>query len=265
MKKEHIGYCHICQKYGKLSFEHIPPKLALNNRRTKAYTGDSMIELISGKNRYPWDKEGLRYESLQKGFGVYTLCCSCNSLTGTLYAEEYAKWFYSVLEMIRKNQKEYNDSFGAQFTLAKVYPGRFIKQILSIACSSYPNFVNDYPFVKDLILKKNFVFKENPGFKIYMYLLKTPLNGYTSKAGYLLKDVGLKFVNEIFLYPFGFIISLSDFEEREMDITSFIQYGYDDEAIIDFKANIHEKNSLFPIDYRSQDEIKKTANSNNEK
>lgn len=32
MSKEHIGNCHICDKYGKLTFEHIPPKCALNNK-----------------------------------------------------------------------------------------------------------------------------------------------------------------------------------------------------------------------------------------
>lgn len=52
------------------------------------------------------------------------------------------------------------------------YPGRFIRQILSIICSTCPGFVEKYPYVKDLILKKDYVYLEEPEFKIYMYLLK---------------------------------------------------------------------------------------------
>lgn len=33
MKKNQEGYCHICGKYGKLTFEHIPPEKALNNSK----------------------------------------------------------------------------------------------------------------------------------------------------------------------------------------------------------------------------------------
>jgi hypothetical protein len=32
MAKAPDGLCHICGKYGKLSFEHSPPEAAFNNR-----------------------------------------------------------------------------------------------------------------------------------------------------------------------------------------------------------------------------------------
>ena len=38
------GYCHICGKYGKLSFEHIPPQKALNNNKALVYTGENAIK-----------------------------------------------------------------------------------------------------------------------------------------------------------------------------------------------------------------------------
>ena len=38
---KHLGYCRICNKYGKLTFEHIPPRCALNDKEARVYTGDS--------------------------------------------------------------------------------------------------------------------------------------------------------------------------------------------------------------------------------
>lgn len=246
MKKKHMGYCHICGKYGKLTFEHIPPKCALNDKKSKAYTGDSLIRLISEKNKYPWEREGIKYKTLQRGFGDYTLCSNCNNLTGALYGEEFAKWFYSVLEMIRINPEEYKKSKSVQFSFKDVYPGRFIRQILSIICSTYPDFTKNYPFVKDLILDKNYKHNDIPSLKIYMYLLKNTYTGYTGVMGMFMKNGTVEWIDEIDIYPFGFYLCLSGQDKEEIDITKFINYGYDEKAVIDFSMNIHEKNNLFP-------------------
>lgn len=255
MSKEHIGNCHICGKYGKLTFEHIPPKCAFNNKIARVYTGDSLIKLISEKNRLPWDNTGLRYKSLQKGMGEYSLCSDCNNIMGALYGEEYAKWFYSVLEMIRSNKDAYLNAGSANFKFKDVYPGRFIRQILSIVCSTYPGFVYDYPFVKDLILNKDYAYTGKVDFKIYMYLLKNPYNGYTRKTALILKEFSIKIVDQIDLYPFGFIICMSAHEEQELNITNFINYGYNDKAEIEFNINVHEKNNILPTDFRSKTDI----------
>ena len=50
-KNHHNGYCHICNNYGKLTFEHIPPKAAFNNSAVKIVTGDAIINQISDINK----------------------------------------------------------------------------------------------------------------------------------------------------------------------------------------------------------------------
>ena len=51
-KVYHYGECQICGTYCKLSFEHIPPENALNNNRTKVYTGEDAIKRYKGEKAY---------------------------------------------------------------------------------------------------------------------------------------------------------------------------------------------------------------------
>ena len=78
MKKEVYGQCHICGKYGKLSFEHIPPQAALNNGQVKAYSGEEILKTFHG--------EKATYQNMQRGMGRFSLCEKCNNTTGQWYA-----------------------------------------------------------------------------------------------------------------------------------------------------------------------------------
>ena len=265
-KNCHEGYCRICNKYGQLTFEHIPPKCALNNTKAQVYTGNSFIQLMCDPNRYPWETDGVKYKSLQKGLGDYTLCEKCNNITGELYGDEYKRWFYIALKSINENVTAHKKANKAVFKLKDVYPGRFIRQILSIFCSTYPKFTKKYPFVKNLILDRNYVYKDTPSFKIYMYLLKKPYYGYTGLVSVCFGNGTIKSINEIDLYPFGFLLSLSDIKENEADITNFINCSYNDCGEVELALNIYEKNNLVPLDFRTKEEIKKALenNKNNE-
>lgn len=252
---KHLGYCRICNKYGKLTFEHIPPRCALNDKEARVYTGDSFLQLMCDPNRYPWETNGVKYKQLQKGLGEYTLCKNCNNITGELYGEEYKKWFYTALKSINENEAEHKKAKCAMLKLKGVYPGRFIRQVLSIICSTHQGFTKKYPFVKDLILDKNYVYKDVPSFKIYMYLLKNPYNGYTGPMAIGLGNGTIKLINEIDLYPFGFLLSLFGEEENEVEITSFINCAYDDIGEVDIPMNVYEKNNIVPMDFRTKEEI----------
>lgn len=52
-----------------------------------------------------------------------------------------------------------------------------------------------------------------------------------------------------------FFLSLSDVEENEADITSFVNCSYDDTGEVDISMNIHEKNNIIPMDFRTKEEI----------
>lgn len=83
MKKEIYGQCHICGRYGKLTFEHIPPEAALNKGKVKAYSGDEVIMSLHGEKSH--------YQDMQRGMGKFSLCESCNNTTGQWYASTYCQ------------------------------------------------------------------------------------------------------------------------------------------------------------------------------
>ena len=89
-----------------------------------------------------------------------------------------------------------------------------------------------------------------------MYLLKNAYTGYTGVMGMFMKNGIVEWIDEIDTYPFGFYLCLSDQDKNEADVTKFINYGYDEKGVIDFSMNIHEKNNLFPTDFRTKEEIK---------
>ena len=254
-KIDHMGFCHICGEYRKLTFEHVPPKVALNNGRTIEYSTEEILKSLSDSNRLPWDRNGIKYKINQKGLGGYTLCDRCNNITGSYYGEEYAKWVFTFMDFIFKNHDEYLKGNYVKIKLGKLFPGRFIRQLLSIITSNFPTFTQEYPYVKELILDKNYNYLDEPGFKIYMYLLKYPFY-YLSGPMYVVYENRTKRVDEIDVFPFGFIISFSNEKEKELDITNFINYGYNDQADVELIINIHEKNTIYPLDYRTQEDIK---------
>jgi hypothetical protein len=73
-RKKIIDVCHICGVNGKLSFEHVPPRAAFNNRRVVKVGFDDAAHL--GPDQVP------RGQIQQRGAGAYTLCESCNNWTG---------------------------------------------------------------------------------------------------------------------------------------------------------------------------------------
>lgn len=49
-KDKKFGKCTICGKECKLTYEHIPPRKAFNNKNVKGYFGDEVLELVTTIN-----------------------------------------------------------------------------------------------------------------------------------------------------------------------------------------------------------------------
>ncbi len=74
----------------------------------------------------------------------------------------------------------------------------------------------------------------------------------------------IKLIDGIDLYPFGFYLSLSSAKENETDITKFINCSYNDLGEVNLIMNVHEKNNIVPMDFRTKDEIIKAVSVNKE-
>lgn len=124
MVNEIIGICCLCGLKKKLSFEHVPPKSALNNKlvyiQNIEQISDTNSKIYQTKSRSP------------RGFGGYTLCESCNSNTGKWYANDYADFAMQGLKIIKGYQNPALYIKGKY----KIKPLNIIKQILVMFMSA---------------------------------------------------------------------------------------------------------------------------------
>src|SRR4051794_40253187 len=87
------GRCNVCGAFGKLTFEHVPPRSAYNSERAQMYDYGEWLSLAStGRGRY---------EQQQRGSGYYALCNVCNNVRGgDWYIPEYELWVAAGAEII---------------------------------------------------------------------------------------------------------------------------------------------------------------------
>jgi hypothetical protein len=256
--KSKYGKCQICGKVTKLTFEHIPPHATNNKYPVKLLTPESIEKLLTDNDRMPWKTDNLKYINLQRGMGLYSLCKDCNNLTGAYYGEEYTGVTNEVLHYYSQHKAEIEDSTNFESQI-KFHPLRFIKQVLSMFCSTTPNLSVEYPKIRSLILNKDEVCSD-PDFKISMYLLKNSIYLSTGKMVMLygVEDkIFNRIISEMDIYPFGFVLdynkNISD--HRFCDITSFLNYRYEDEATMQIVLPIYSKYSPIALDFRTKDEI----------
>jgi hypothetical protein len=118
-KKRYEGTCHICGTYGPLSFEHIPPHAAFNDRPVIRIEFEQALSL--------GPDEQVRGPKQQRGMGGYTLCPKCNNDTDVWYGPRFVDWCYQGMDMlIRTNGKP------TLIYLNYIFPLQVLKQIVTM-------------------------------------------------------------------------------------------------------------------------------------
>ena len=205
-KKQHKGYCSICGKYTKLSFEHIPPEDAFNNQRAKMYSGDEIVKIIKD--------EQARYIQQQRGMGKYSLCEKCNNDTGSWYAPAYNLMTKATAWALQnRDSLEHGDVLA--FSTRAFEPLAFVKQVITMFCSTIPlEQVQRLGFDKYILEKENNDI-EYSLFDLRIYLLDPETAPFmTGPCTLLLGDISKNefetvSVAEIGVYPFGFILNFN--------------------------------------------------------
>lgn len=204
MRNKQEGYCHICGKYGELSFEHIPPENALNKNKAIIYTGDEALKRYKG--------EKARYINQQQGMGKYSLCEKCNNITGSWYVPTYSHVAKDVARSLYEyKQLKHGDEI--EFLFKELPVLAFAKQIIAMFCSLLPLSEVKRLGFDVLLLNKESNYVDKSLFDLRIYL--TPLNVgqlmigpssiiYKTETGFetiIACDLGA--------YPFGFILNLT--------------------------------------------------------
>lgn len=254
------GICHICGKNTDLTFEHIPPNKAYNDHIVKMYNGEDFL----GNGKKPWDFENTKYKYSQRGSGLYSLCKNCNNITGKWYANEYIKISNSILEYILNNGSE--KATGYEFKIKNFYPLRFFKQVFSMFASTFSEqFISQNIELKKFLLDKDYNILDTNKYRISIYILKTTKNAWTgiNILGDSNKNTIRKVAN-LDLFPLGFEFEINPMEESDnVDISQFANnYKYDDKIDLKIVLPVRERNSIFPCDYRTKEELELTAKHN---
>lgn len=262
MTNNHFGKCALCGKECELTFEHIPPKKAFNNARAKIVTGD---KLLYNEDRMPWDTNGLPYTNQQQGSGKYSLCSECNNNTGSWYAEDYIAMAHAVAYALRQVKK---DKY--TITIPELHPLRIIKQILSMFCSVNQFDDERIKILRQFVLDKEAKYLDKTKYKVCIYSTRSTITKSAPLTALLrIVNNGLEtdIVSEITAAPIGLIlyfdpVTIPEYKFFGTDITELADYNYDDIAKIVLPLFIYEVNDLFPLHYRTKEEIKECIEKN---
>ena len=243
MPRERIGKCHICGRVGPLTFEHIPPRKAFNE---KLVIKAKFKELVGiGPN------EPIRGTKQQKGMGEYTLCPVCNNNTGSWYAKDFVDWCYQGYDILFRSKG--NPSL---IYLNNLYPLRILKQIITMFFSiNSPKFCDAHPELVKFVLNRDKKYlSQQYGFFVY-YSISSRLKYSGVSASINTKNICV--FSEMNYFPLGYVTTFDSPppDSRLVDITHFSTYSYNEFKIMEIKLPVLPTNSKFPGDYRTKEQI----------
>jgi hypothetical protein len=239
------GNCHICGEYGKLSFEHIPPRAAFNERRVIAVNFEQALEL--GPDGIP------KGPIQQSGMGSYTLCERCNNNTGSWYGSKFVDWCYQGMNiLIRAN------GHPTLIYLQHLFPLAILKQIVAMMFS-----VNSNEFrIPNQELVRFVLNKESrylpPKYRFFVYYNISGKFRSMGVSGILNTKTGKSStVCEISYPPFGYMMTFASDppDNRLFEITHFSRYTYNEFHTQEMKMPVLPTYLPYPGDYRTKEQI----------
>jgi hypothetical protein len=245
---KHQGRCHICGKHGRLTFEHIPPLAAGNERYGKSLDISRYLQTDPSA-----PLSSMRSSKQPRGSGAYVLCPSCNNLTGAWYVQDYATWV--------EQGERHRQALGATNSIAlpfRIFPARVYKQIMSIfAATCRPEMFDANPLLRKLVLDKDTRGMPD-GLRLYCYLVDRE-NRYSRHSGVAGVIVGstIHTLAEFAYRPFGYILTFDGTVPPDaglFELTFFAYHGYDDYRELHLPLPVRSVESYFPADFRSKDE-----------
>lgn len=247
-RKKVEGTCHICGTHGKLSFEHVPPKSAFNNREVVRVGFNEAITVG------PYDHPKGRIQ--QGGAGAHTLCEPCNNTTGRWYAPAFADWCVQGAKILSKTN--FNPRI---FTIQYVFPLRILKQIVTMFFSvNHVGLAGVNPELVDFVLNRDRVYLP-PKYRFYAYFNRGSSTDKLRYATFMSKlniyTGRMTLLSEISFPPYGYVFTIdSEIPDRRLfDITHFSRYRYNDFKVQAMKPVVLDTATFVPGDYRTPKEI----------
>lgn len=233
------GICNICGRLGKLSFEHVPPNKAFNDKPVLVAKGRQLFQGLQGAQ--------LKTRENQRGVGGYTLCVSCNNDTGGWYGRAYVDWIDQVVSLLLR-VKDDSNLITCHFS---IHPLRVFKQIIAMFFSvNSPRFRTCHPYLEQFVLNKE-IKNLPPNIRLYAGITSSLTSRSVGVSGLLRGSDGMVF-SEIAFTPFVFVLTFDSEcpDSRLFDMTHLASYSYGDEAPLDMTFPLLYINTAYPADYR---------------
>lgn len=256
-REPRVGRCRICGATSELTREHIPPRSSQHEDRARAPTFADWFR----RDDLDLPEAG---PVIQGGVSGYVLCANCNNVTGTRYGREYQVWAYgaaavltslgvSLEELDRKDQYAY-----LNLRLVDVYPGRFIRQVLSmlLSVSGSHELAERHPELPQLVLAGAPVQLPAP-LSLFMTLYAGPVvrfaGGPWGQAIYQSGSNMWTWCIEIAFPPFAFQLILDGDTDTAsgVDISKFSSLDPDESQEFNIEGlMVGFGHTPYPLDYR---------------
>jgi hypothetical protein len=256
VKNRPQGICHICGQHGDLSFEHVPPEKAFNDRPAFLLAYDELFTLG------PDDEPQSKPIKQQRGAGGFTLCDSCNSKTGSWYGDRFINWCCQAALLLERSEGKPTLLYPYY-----IYPLAVLKQIVSLFLSiNNAQMQARHQELARFVLNREAQYL-NPKYRFFVYYniegrprmlpFAAKMNIFEGSGNYL---------SEITYFPFGYVMTIdSDPPDRRLlEITHFSRYGYSDLAAVSLQLPVLPTHVILHGDYRSREEIHRTRQENEE-
>jgi hypothetical protein len=273
--KKRYGRCRICQKFGRLTREHVPPASAFNDRSYLQYYS----EQVSEAERLQWRTR----EVNASGIYVFTLCERCNNKTGRAYGGAYVEFVREFSSVATPT----NADTDVEIDFKNLFPARVAKQAVSMFLSTsgpvsfngYKRFWNplldttppatpedlfnnlpDPNRLRDVYDQlRSFVRKRDvrglpPGVRLYAYAVANSGSGVQTG----IMAAGRRSTNKYFwlivvgLWPVHWVLVLDgEPDEKFLDVTDWANMGYKDRRSEKIQIPCRWTVGKFPLDFRS--------------
>jgi hypothetical protein len=216
------GHCGLCGKFKNLSFEHVPPQSAFNNKPIFIQHHEHLFDTTS----FLYGKK-LRSN---KGFGGYTLCETCNNNTGKWYAKDFGDFVHQGMAVIQSLKVP-------QYAITGEYhikPLNVLKQILTMFMSAdkLGHLKSQKELVHFILDKEKTQLPEN--FKVFLYSTMSSFKRLIGHSVVYDPKLGIQKWCEINFQPYGYLLAEESgpAHEHMCDISDFGKYGYDQKVSV---------------------------------
>ena len=254
-----LGHCRVCGVYGEMTEEHLPPRGAFNKGAGR-YT-DPMDDIGSDELDPPAD--GL---VVQGGIRGHVLCAGCNNQPRAREYREWANWAYNLLssQPEKPPQIDLVAAYPAfpTVTLKGVYPGRLVRQVLSMMAtvSAGSQLTTKYPVIRDLVLGGIAQSLPKPlrlEFLLYGHNTSRIAGGPQGQGWYNVAEHMFHRVLAIDFPPLAFVLTIDGPAANVGgDITWFAEVPIDEKQEVTFEdLAIGFGHKPWPCDYRTRGQM----------